>query len=157
MADKNVIASMELARGYMLGILRGVSEEQMVVVPEGAKNNVLWNLGHLAQSHAGLVYGPCGLESPVPGHYAGLFKGGTSPSTWDEAPSVAEVKACFKDSHKQMMDDYRKGAFDSYAPYEMMKGVVIENVEQAIGFNIVHEGVHIGAIISICNLLGVSH
>ena len=154
MADENVLQSMGLARGYLLTIIKDMSDEQLVVVPEGANNNVLWNLGHLALSHAGLTYDPCGLDSPVPENYGALFKGGTSPDSWDEAPSVAEVKDVFKNTHKQMLEDYKNGAFDGFKSREFMGDVTLDNVEQAIGFNLIHEGVHIGALISIKNLMG---
>ncbi len=154
MADENVLQSMGLARGYLLTIIKDISDEQMLIVPEGANNNVLWNLGHLAMSHAGLTYGPCGLDSPVPENYGALFKGGTSPSTWDEAPSVAEVKDVFKSSHKKTLEDYKNGAFDDFKPRDFMGGVTLDNVEQAIGFNLIHEGVHIGALINIKNQMG---
>ena len=37
---------------------------------------------------------------------------------------------------------------------DLMPGIKLENIEQALGFNWVHEGVHIGTIISILNLMG---
>lgn len=154
MADENLLQSMDLARGYLRTIIHQLSDEQLVIVPEGASNNVLWNLGHLALSHAGLIYGPCGLESPVPESYGELFKGGTSPATWTETPSLSDVQEQFKAVHERMKDDYRSGVFDGFKPREFMAGVTLSNVEQALGFNIIHEGVHIGALISIRNLMG---
>jgi len=153
MADQNILNTVELSRGYLLQILSKVSDEQMLIVPEGANNNILWNLGHLAMSHAGLTYGPCELASPVPERYGPLFKGGSSPSTWDEAPSLDEVKECFKATHTKMIEDYKAGVFDGFKPKDLMPGITLANVEQALGFNCIHEGVHIGTIISIINLL----
>ena len=154
MADENLLKTMDLCRGYLLQTIGKTSDEQLLVVPEGASNNILWNLGHLALSHAGLAYGPCGLTSPVPENYGALFKGGTSPSTWDETPSAPDVKEQFTAIHKKMKEDYRAGAFDSFKPMELMPGVTLDNVEQALGFNCVHEGVHLGTIISILNFMG---
>lgn len=153
MADENLLRSTDLSRGYLRTIIHKLSDEQLVIVPEGASNNVLWNLGHLTLSHAGLAYGPCGLESPVPENYGELFKSGTSPANWDEAPSVSEVQEQFKGVHERMKEDYRNGAFDGFKPRELMAGITLDNIEQALGFNLIHEGVHIGALISICKLM----
>jgi len=154
MADENLLNTIELSRGYLLSTIKEISDEQMLIVPEGATNNILWNLGHLAMSHAGLVYKPCGLASPVPENYGALFKGGTSPSTWDKAPTVADVKDVFRSAHKKTLADYREGAFDAFKPMDLMPGIALANVEQAFGFNCIHEGVHLGTIISIMNLMG---
>jgi len=154
MADENILGTIELSRGYLLQTIAKTSDEQLLIVPEGANNNILWNLGHLALSHAGLTYGPCELTPPVPENYGPLFKGGTSPSSWDDAPSVDEVKECFHATHSKMLEDYRAGVFDGFKPKDLMPGVTLNNVEQAFGFNCIHEGVHIGTIISILNLMG---
>lgn len=154
MADENLLQSMDLARGYLRTIIHKLSDEQLVIVPEGASNNVLWNLGHLALSHAGLTYGPCGLAPPVPESYSDLFKGGTSPAAWDKAPSVSDVQEQFKGVHERIKEDYRNGVFEDFKPRELMAGITLSNIEQALGFNLIHEGVHIGALISIRNLMG---
>ena len=154
MADANVLKAMDLCRGYLLQTISKTSDEQMLLVPEGANNNILWNLGHLTHSHGGLAYGPCGLKPPVPENYASLFKGGTSPATWDETPSVADVKEQFSATLQKMKEDYQAGIFDVFKPMDLMPGVTLDNIEQALGFICVHEGVHIGTIISIMNLMG---
>lgn len=153
MADSNIMNSFGLARGYLLQIIKDVSDEQMLVVPEGANNNILWNLGHLAHAHTGLTYGPCELASPIPENYGDLFKGGTSPSTWEETPSIADVKEHFRGSHAKILEDYQAGVFDGFKPRDLMPGITLANVEQALGFNCIHEGVHIGTVISILNLM----
>lgn len=153
MADANIVMTTALSRGYLLQIIKDTSDEQMLIVPEGAHNNILWNLGHLAHAHTGLTYGPCDLAPPIPENYGDLFKGGTSPSTWDTAPSLAEVKEYFHSSHAKILEDYQAGVFAGYKPRDLMPGVTLTNIEQALGFNCVHEGVHIGTIISILNLM----
>lgn len=151
MADENVLKTMDICRGYLQGIIGKLADEQLLEVPEGANNNILWNLGHLAHAHAGLAYGPCDLPLPIPETYGDLFKGGTSPSTWDQTPDLGDVREQFTSLHKKMKEDYEAGIFDAFKPRDLMPGVTLQNIEQALGFNCVHEGVHIGAIISICN------
>ncbi len=153
MADANILSTVGLCRGYLLQMIKDTSDEQMLVVPAGAHNNILWNLGHLAHAHTGLTYGPCGLTPPIPENYGDLFKGGTSPSTWDAAPDLAEVKEYFHSTHAKILEDYQAGVFDGFKPRDLMPGVTLGNIEQALGFNCIHVGVHIGTIISILNLM----
>ncbi len=153
MADANILNTAALCRGYLMQMIKDTSDEQMLVVPDGAHNNILWNLGHLAHAHVGLTYAPCGLTPPIPENYGDLFKGGTSPSTWDTAPDLAEVKENFRASYAKLLEDYQAGVLDAFKPMDLMPGITLNNIEQAIGFNCIHEGVHIGTIISILNLL----
>ena len=153
MADENILNTMDICRGYLQNIIGKLSDEQLVTVPGGANNNILWNLGHLAHSHAGLTYGPCEVPLPIPDSYEDLFKGGTSPANWEQTPVVSDVKEEFNGLYKKIRQDYKSGVFAAFKPRELMPGATLENIEQALGFVCIHEGVHIGSIISICNLM----
>ena len=146
MADEQAFLAVEIARGYLMQYVTDLSDEQLLEVPDGAKNNVLWNIGHVVFSHAGLTYGPAGLTSPVPESYEALFKGGTSPSDWSETPPIDEVKGLLESSTAQTKEDYLAGKFDGFKSMDLMPGVTLATVEQAFGFNGIHEGVHLGFI-----------
>lgn len=153
MANASIVKSIVTARGYFLQTIQGLSEEQLTAVPEGASNSVLWNIGHIVCSNAGMVYGPCGLESPIPASYEALFKGGTSPATWSEAPSTEEVLKHFRGMNDDIIAKYTSGALDGFKSHELMPGLAHDNVEDALGFCCVHEGVHIGSVIALKKLL----
>lgn len=55
----------------------------------------------------------------------------------------------------RIADDVKKGTFANYQPFELVPGFTLESVEDALGFNVLHEGSHIGIVISIRRLLGV--
>ena len=154
MANASIVKSLITARGYFAQVIKGLSESQLTEVPDGASNSVLWNIGHIVHSNASMVYGPCGLESPIPASYEGLFKGGTSPGTWSTPPSTDEVLGHFKTMNEDIVAKYTAGELDSFAAHELMPGLKHDNIEDALGFCCVHEGVHIGAVIALKKLLG---
>ncbi len=154
MANASIVKSVLTARGYFAQMIKGISESQLTDVPDGASNSVLWNIGHIVYSNSSMVYGPCGLESPIPAGYEGLFKGGTSPGTWSAPPSTEEVLGHFKTMNEDIVAKYTSGALDSFAPIQLMPGMKLENIEDALGFCCVHEGVHIGAVIALKKRLG---
>ena len=48
-----------------------------------------------------------------------------------------------------MEEDYKNNYFGNYDRYETSYGVVLGNVEQAMEFNNVHEGMHLGYMIAL--------
>lgn len=156
MANDTLYKIMRTTRGYLLKEISGLNVEQMLEVPKGAVNNVLWNFGHIVYAHDRITYGACGLESDVPASYAESFKGGTSPSDWEEPPSVDEVMGHIKKGNEKIYTDYAAGAFDNYNGFEMAPGYSIDRVEEAIQFNCLHEGVHLGIILALKRLIGVT-
>jgi len=156
MANKTLYKSVRVSRGYLLQVIDGLTDEQMLEVPEGAVNNVLWNLGHIVNAHDRFTYGACEVESDVPESYTDLFTGGTSPSDWQSPPSIEEVMGHIKEATEKTYADYAAGKFDNYNAFELTPVLKIKNIDDALQFNCLHEGVHIGIILSLKRLIGVT-
>jgi hypothetical protein len=146
MQRQELIALLMAAHGYIENAIKKLSEEQLAAVPAGKPNNIQWNLGHLAHSLVGVTYPHAGLDYPLPKEYPNLFKGGTSPSTWNKTPSVAEVVENFKNILPQVIADLNSGKFDGFRAFELMPGLNLNSVEQALGFHLMHAGMHMNAI-----------
>ena len=89
MKYRALLDQMKEIRGYLLGSTKGLSHEQLVVVPEGFSNNILWNVGHAITDNCSMLYPPAGHEFPLPNNYLDWFAPGTSPADWVETPSCA--------------------------------------------------------------------
>ena len=76
-----VLKSVRVARAYMKSKIDDLSHEQLLLVPQGATNNVLWNIGHIVLSHYRLAYRPSGGTVPVPQTWEGWFLPGDRKST----------------------------------------------------------------------------
>ena len=146
MAQDSILKTLNAARGMFLKQVKDLSEEQLLVVPEGSKNNVLWNIGHITYSNCALTYRPCGLALPVPDNYLDLFKSGTSPEDWNEIPAIDEVMGNFKTLTAKTSEDYKAGKFGEYNKVDLFDGYSLESIEDALCFNIFHESVHIGTV-----------
>ncbi len=154
MARQELVALLLGGQGFFGKAIEGMSDEQLSTVPEGMSNNIVWNLGHLAHSLAGMTYMHSGLEYPLPEGYPELFKGGSSPSTWEEAPVVTEVVENFKNLTSQATDDLMAGKFDSFEAFDLMPGFTMNSIEQVLGFHLMHAGMHMHAIGAIKRALG---
>ena len=154
MINESIYKIVRMTRSYMSRHVTDLDEEQLLEIPDGAGANVLWNVGHVLFTHASMLYPPCGLPMPIPEEYEALFKAGTSPSDWSETPNVEEVLGRLKDLTEHTYVDYKTGKFDQYEDRELLKGYSLDSVEDAFAVNILHEGVHIGVIMSLRKQLG---
>ncbi len=143
-------------RFHMLRELEGLSHEDMLSIPEGRDDNVLWNVGHLLCSLSRLTYVFSGYPLPIPEHYLQLFGKNTNALDWQETPNVDEVLAYFNSVPDQIEADFRAGKFLEYTPLKLPEGHTVESVEEAVAFHCFHEGLHIGMVISIKQMLGLA-
>lgn len=45
--ESHLFKQMDFVRGQTLKLMEGVTEEQADVIPEGFRNSIRWNLGHI--------------------------------------------------------------------------------------------------------------
>lgn len=145
-----------ITRDHMLRELEGLSHEEMLVIPEGRDDNVIWNAGHLLCSLSRLTYVFSGYPLPIPEEYLKRFGKGTNALQWQDTPDVGEVLDRFKSMPAQIEADYLAGKFKEYKSLQITKGDMIDSVEEAVAFHCFHEGLHIGMIITLKELLGLA-
>jgi len=146
MARQELVGLLKAAEGFIGNTIGDLSDEQLSTVPAGMSNDIVWNLGHLAHSLASMTYSRSGLDYPLPADYKDLFKGGSSPSTWDKAPNAADVVKNFNKINASVTDDLMAGKFDKFEAFDLMPGVTMNSIEQILGFHMMHAGMHMHAI-----------
>lgn len=146
------IAMLGEARAFVLRLTEGLAPERLTAIPPGWNNNLLWHLGHLAVSQQLLHNGLAGLPLEVPDAALARFRKGTSPRDWDATPDVAEVRRWLAELPARLAADYAAGRFRSFRRYETSTGIVLHDIEEAIAFNNVHEGMHAGQVIALLRL-----
>lgn len=139
----------------MMRELEGLSHEELLTIPDGRDDNILWNVGHLLCSLSRLTYVFSGYPLPIPEHYLKLFGKGTDAVSWIETPDPDEVLALFLGMPDRIEADYRAGKFTEYKPLALGGGHTVESVEEAVAFHCFHEGLHIGMVISLKRMLGL--
>lgn len=154
MPNDLLFKTVRATRQYLLQHLQDLTEAQWLQVPDKAGHNILWNAGHVVYSEIHLTYDRCGLPWGVPKTYEALFKGGSSPKDWQSTPSIDEVLGHLKNGPDHLYAAYSTGKMDKYEPIELVKGYSLVNIEDALAFNCMHEGVHNGMIMELRKLVG---
>ena len=121
-----------------------LSDEELLLAPEGFNNSMLWNLGHILNIQQVLHYKLCSLEVPMDKSQMNFFTQGSSPTQWSGTPDIKYLRSFILESLNQTLDDRVNQKFKTFKPFSTSTGVVISDFESCLAFNFFHEGLHTG-------------
>ena len=141
------------SREILLQLIEGLSEAQLNIIPNGFKNNIAWNLGHIFVTQQLLTYKLSGLQCNVSNDFIEKFTKGSTAKPNISIEKVNHIKNSLIELINQTEKDYKSGKFKEYHKYTTSQGFSLNNIEEAIQFSNYHEGIHIGIIMSLKKLL----
>lgn len=148
------IDSIRLTRSYLLEQIRGLSTEQLNIIPAGFNNNIIWNLGHLIAAQQSICYYRPGIPITVEGNFYEAYKSGSKPIGFTGPEEISLVKELLFSTLDQLERDLSEHLFSSFTPWTTRYGIEVGNIEQAIRFLPYHEGLHAGVITSMKKMVG---
>jgi len=141
------------SRELVLKRIEGLTSEQLHTIPEGFNNNIAWNVAHLVVTQQLLHYKLSGLNCLAPDELIEEYRKGTFPTKEFTEEEFEEVKELLLGLPDTLQEDFEAGIFTEYEKYETSTGFVIDSIESAIAFNNLHEGMHLGIIMTLTKLV----
>ena len=135
-------------RKLLLTLLESYTAEQLNKVPEGFKNNMIWNVAHVIVVQQVLVYHFSGRQLLISDEMVARYRKGTKTEHTATAEEVEEIKELLFSTVDQTERDLKNNAFGAYQEYPTSTGFVIKSLEEALNFNNFHEGIHLGYILA---------
>lgn len=154
MNTESLLKNFLAVRVYTHSIIEALSVDQLLAVPDGASNNILWNVGHIIVDGSDMIHMPAGLPMPWPDRFEPLFRAGSSPQDWPSPPDVAEVVAASRKWGTGVVKDYEEGRFAEFDAAKVHSGWPVHSIEETIAYQTIHEGIHLGAILTLRRLVG---
>ncbi|WP_103864922.1 DinB family protein [Aquimarina sp. I32.4] len=151
MQDPLIIARVN--RKALEKMLDHYSLEQLNKIPEGFKNNLIWNIAHVIVTQQLLVYKLSGLPMMVSDQMVDLYKKGTKPERNVTVEEVAEIKELLFTTLDKTEKDLSDDIFKTYNEYTTSAGFVLTSAQNALTFNNYHEGLHLGYAMALRKLL----
>ncbi len=138
-------------RMFILNLIEPLSFEQLATIPKGFNNHIAWNVAHLVVTQQLLCYKLSGLDGLVDNALIESYRKGTNPShdTQLTPEKFEEIKHLFKTLPTQLETDYKAKVFSSYQEYTTSNSITLQSIEDAIQFNNLHEGLHLGSILAL--------
>ena len=135
-------------RKILYKILTNTPKEQLLKIPTGYRNNIWWNIAHVVVTQQRIVYKLSGHAMKVP-----KFKKGTVPDGTATDEEMDMIKGFLFSTVEWAQEDYENGIFKDFTEYTTSAKVTLKDVEDAIAFNMFHEGMHLGVILSLEKML----
>lgn len=136
-------------RKILYKILKETPKETLLRIPQGYRNNIWWNIAHVVVTQQILVYKMSMLPMQISDELVSRFRKGTLPDGSATDGEIAEVKGLLFTTIEGCQQDYENGMFKEFAEYTTTPGVILKNVDDSIAFNLFHEGLHLGVIVSL--------
>jgi hypothetical protein len=140
-------------RLLMARLVDSLSASQLTQIPDGHRNNILWNLGHVVVTQQRLHYRISDLEMYITSEMENACRSGTSPADWGETPDFATLRRWLEELPGRLQEDYDAGSFGGFREYTTSTGIRLRTIEEAIVFNQYHEGVHMGVMMGLRKLV----
>ena len=133
--------------GHVEGLVKDLTDEQMVSQPNGVVNHPAWTLRHLASS-SNFLAKTLGLESTIPAEWDAPSPDGVPSGNASDYPSKADLLAALKAQHERVAaavsnadaELFAKDSAEEMRSYFPKVGDLVDYMLTA------HEGTHIGQI-----------
>ena len=153
---KNLLQITLQNRKFLYGILKHTPKEELLHIPLGYRNSIYWNIGHVVVTQQRLTYGCSNLPMLVPTHLIEKFKKGTVPDGQATEQEMEELSSFLFSTIEQTAADYEAEVFKTYDQFTTATKTEIKSIKDALVFNLFHEGLHLGVILSLQKAIGHS-
>jgi len=140
-------------RKILYKILKRTPPELLFEIPEGYRNNIWWNIAHVVATQQILIYKNSNLPARIDDSLVQKFRKGTLPDINPTREELDHIGAFLLSTAEWAQEDYENGVFKEYNEYKTSTKVTLRNVEDALAFNLFHEGLHLGVILSFEKIL----
>ncbi len=145
---KNQFNLLLQTRKNLLKTMEHFTFQELSKIPKGFNNNIVWNFNHAVLVMHLLTYKLSGLEVQIDKNLISKYSKGAKPNADIPEEDFIFFKSIALSSVKQLEQDYNATLFKNYKEYPTSYNVTLTNIEEAISFNNLHEGLHFGYILA---------
>jgi len=141
--DKS-IETIQATRKIFIQLMEGLSIDALNKVPEGFNNNIIWNFGHAIVTQQILCYKLANLPLKIDESYLLKYSKGTKPEKFLDDNELAFLKQQAVSLMDELVVDMEKDVFNNFSSYTTSFNVVLNSIDDAVKFLVMHEGLHLG-------------
>lgn len=140
---------LKVTRTNMLNAVHGLSLESLTNIPKGFNNNIQWNFCHTILVQHLLCYKLSGLPFGIEPEVINRYSKGTKADSNMLKSDFEFFKSIALTSIDELERLYNENVFKVFKPYPTSYNITLNSIEDAITFNSVHEGLHVGYILAL--------
>ena len=150
---ENTLKTWTRSREIITGIFQSYSNEELIKIPDGFNNNLLWNMGHILTVNQKLIYKATKTPIIIPEELYKRYDTGTVPTVEEDLKNIRLIKELLPVSFEQSIYDYKNSKLGTFNPLTTGTGFHLSSVEDAFAFNNYHEALHIGLMLNVKKFL----
>ncbi|MGL4346857.1 MAG: DinB family protein [Chitinophagaceae bacterium] len=150
---KKIIEITKQIRTNFIHLTEGLSLDRLNKTPDKFNNNLIWNFGHTIITQQNLTYKLAAIASSIPVPLIEKYSKGTKPYISVSQQEVETLNQLAFTLLDQFEEDYNKQRFSTFTTYQTSSGLVLNNIENAMLYNMVHENLHYGFCFAIKKLI----
>lgn len=149
-----ILNSGKSVRKTLLHKLQSVPEDYFNIQPVPFNNTINWNVGHIIVS-LNAFFSLCGIDPiELPESYPGLYKMGTKPADWTDAPPSREELLQYLTLQLNHLSEVAPEALEGALKSPIAMGPMhFETVAELCNFAFVHEAMHASTIASLLKVI----
>jgi hypothetical protein len=132
-------------RELFLELVNSLSIEQLNKIPEGYRNNIAWNFGHIVVSTQLLCYVRPQVDASKEISYRAKYAKDTKPESFIEQEEIDELKKQLVSTIDAIESDLQNGVFKNIKPYSTATyGHEMHSIEEILTCTLAHDSFHYG-------------
>ena len=153
--NKTICDFHQFSASRTIALLEELQTEEWLIQPDGFANNIAWNVGHMLLVRQNLIYRNPGLETGLDKTMGPMYKPVSAPADWESQPDPVTLLNLFKTVTGKLSADFDAGLFNdvNFNGFELGGGTPVTTHEAACVFNLYHEGLHLGNISDIRDVI----
>ena len=144
------IKVLRATRENTISVIKELSLEQINTIPEGFTGNIAWHLGHMVQTHRGLVYQLNSQKSGLEKEFINKYRKDSKPESPIDQSEFEFITEQLLNQVEELEADLQKDDFfGENIPYSTSYNYDLNSLEECINFSNVHQGLHLGYIMAL--------
>ena len=140
-------------RKNFLRLVESLTEEQLNHIPKGLNNNIIWNFGHSIVTQQLLCYSLSGNRMYTDKEMVHKYRIGSKPEETVTKEEIDLLKKLALELPAKMEEDLNTEMFKEFKEYTTSHNVTLSNIDDAVKFNNVQEGLHLGYAMALRNMV----
>ena len=132
-------------RELFLELVNSLSIEQLNKIPEGYRNNIAWNFGHIVVSTQSLCYVRSGVKPDLEIAFRAKYAKDSKPESFISQEEIDELKRQLVSTINTIEEDMKKGVFKNIIPYSTATYKhEMHSIEEILTCTLAHDSMHYG-------------
>lgn len=142
------------SRTSTLILLKNIDEALWDIQPDELPNTIRWNAGHIYAEAEGFLHDADNQYEIIRPKWQTLFVDGTRPAEWTSTPpSMEEIMEALREQETRIESFFKDKLNQSATKTRDINGLLLDSAKASLLFVLWHEGIHIGDIKSLRNIV----